>query len=197
MPIEMLLVDGKRYLYFYCYDTAAKQKKRVYIGPASDEDSRKKALVLEERYRSVQTVKKRILTHLSKLALYHALGDSAAETERLAIVEDLENMDVMISGCPRQSQNRALLRERTSSSGRTVKSSILRLVEEAPRRYSEIQRKLGRPDKTIFVNLRALRQSGFVTKAGDRYTLTEEGSRELQRESLKRLIDVYYVSNAV
>jgi hypothetical protein len=197
MPIETLLVDGKQYLYFYCYDAAVKQKKRVYIGPASDSDSREKALMLEERYRSVQTVKKRILVHLSKVALRYAFGDSAAETERLAIVEDLENMGVVISGCPRRSRNRALLRERTSSSGRTVKSSILRLVEEAPRRYSEIQRNLGRPDKTVFVNLRALRQSGFVTKVGDRYTITEEGSRELQRESLKRLIDVYYVSNAV
>jgi hypothetical protein len=92
MPIDALLVDGKRYLYFYCYDTATKQKKRVYIGPASDADSRKKALMLEGRHRSVQTIKKRILAHLSKLALYHALGDSAAETERLAIAQELENM---------------------------------------------------------------------------------------------------------
>jgi hypothetical protein len=133
MPIDALLVNGKRYLYFYCYDTATKQKKRVYMGPASDADSRKKALVVEARYRSVQTVKKRILAHLSKLALYHALGDSAAETERRAIAEELENMGAVVSGCPGQNRKRALLRERTCSSRRNVRSSILRLVEEGPR----------------------------------------------------------------
>jgi hypothetical protein len=30
MPIETLLVDGKRYLYFYCYDAAAKQKESLH-----------------------------------------------------------------------------------------------------------------------------------------------------------------------
>ncbi len=183
MPIDALLVDGKRYLYFYCYDSATKQKKRVYIGPASDADSRKKALMLEGRYRSVQTVKKRILAHLSKLAIYHTLGDSGAETERLAIAEELEKMVVVVSGCPSRSQKRALLPERAWSSGktvRTVKSSILGLVKEAPRRYSEIQRELGRPDKTIYVSLKQLIASGLIRRMPDgAYAITNRGKAAL------------------
>ncbi len=185
MPIETLLVDGKRYLYFCYYDTAAKRKKRVYTGPASDEDSRKKALVLEGGYCSVQAVKKRILAHLSRLALHHALGDPAAETERLAIAEELESIDAVVSWCPRQSRNRAL-RERTRSSGRTVKSSILRLVKEGPARYSEIQRELGRPDKTIYVSLKQLLAAGLIGKDRDgAYMITGRGRAALVEEELE------------
>ncbi len=186
MPIDALLVDGKRYLYFYCYDSATKQKKRVYIGPAIDADSRKKALMLEGRYRSVQTVKKRILAHLSKLAIYHTLGDSGAETERLAIEEEFEKMVVVVSGCPSQSQKRALLRERACSSGKTVKSSILLLVEGAPRRYSEILRELGRPDKTIYVSLKQLLAAGLVEKEREgTYLITDPGRAALVEEELE------------
>ena len=97
MPIETLLVNGKRYLYFYCYDAAAKQKKRVYVGPARDAGSMRKARILDRRYRSVRAVKKRLLAHLSRLAIYHALGDSAAAAiERLAIAKELDNMAVVV-----------------------------------------------------------------------------------------------------
>ncbi|MGA2199225.1 MAG: hypothetical protein ABSG45_04740 [Nitrososphaerales archaeon] len=98
MPIDALLVDGKRYLYFYCYDAAAKQK-RVYIGPVRDAGSKRKSRILDRRYRSVRAVKKRLLVHLSRLAIYHALGDSAATAiERLAIAEELANMAVVVGG---------------------------------------------------------------------------------------------------
>jgi hypothetical protein len=95
--MDALLVDGKRYLYFY--DAAAKQKKRVYIGPVRDAGSKRKARILDRRYRSVRAVKKRLLVHLSRLAIYHALGDSAATAiERLAIAEELDNMAVVVGG---------------------------------------------------------------------------------------------------
>jgi hypothetical protein len=51
------------------------------------------------RHRSVRAVKKRLLAHLSKLAIYHELGDSAAAAiEQLAIAEELENMAEVVNG---------------------------------------------------------------------------------------------------
>ena len=51
--------------------------------------------------------------------------------------------------------------------GETVRGSMLLLVHDAPRRYSEFVRELGRPDKTVFENLRTLQQTGLVAKTGD------------------------------
>ena len=67
---------------------------------------------------------------------------------------------------------------------------MLVLLEESPRRFSEFMRELGRPDKTIFVSLRALQMSGCVAKMGGKYFITETGKRELRRQSLRRLVDI-------
>jgi DNA-binding PadR family transcriptional regulator len=72
----------------------------------------------------------------------------------------------------------------------TVKVSMLVLLDESPRRYSEFSRELGRPDKTVFVNLMALQRNCWVEKVGDRYSITEAGKRELRRQSLRRLVDI-------
>ena len=60
--------------------------------------------------------------------------------------------------------------------GETVRGSMLLLVHDAPRRYSEFVRELGRPDKTVFENLRTLQQTGLVAKTGDKYTITKTGT---------------------
>jgi hypothetical protein len=72
----------------------------------------------------------------------------------------------------------------------TVKVSMLVLLEESPRRYSEFSKELGRPDKTVFVSLMALQRNGCVAKVDDRYFITEAGKRELRRQGLRRLVDV-------
>lgn len=72
----------------------------------------------------------------------------------------------------------------------TVKVSMLVLLEESPKRYSEFSKELGRPDKTIFVSLMALQRSGCVAKVGDRYFITEAGKRKLRRQCLRRLVDI-------
>jgi CMP-2-keto-3-deoxyoctulosonic acid synthetase len=59
----------------------------------------RKARMLERRYDSVRVVKKRLLAHLSKLAICHAFGDSAAAAiERLTIAEELEKIAAAVSG---------------------------------------------------------------------------------------------------
>ena len=69
---------------------------------------------------------------------------------------------------------------------RTVKSSILRLVDESPKRYSEIQRELGRPDKTIYVSLKQLLTAGLIRKEPDAgYVITEQGRAALVEEELE------------
>ena len=98
MAIETLVVNGKQYLYFCCWDSAAKQKKRIYIGPATDTSWKKKARMLERRYRSVRAVKERVLLHLGRLTMCQLLGDSdGVVKERLAITEELENMTTAAS----------------------------------------------------------------------------------------------------
>ena len=93
MPIETLTVDGKKYLYFYCYDRSVSRKIRIYIGPASDAHSRKRASTLERRYRAVQEVKDRLLLHVSKFTVSQAQGNALdAATERLVILKELENL---------------------------------------------------------------------------------------------------------
>ena len=44
----------------------------------------------------------------------------------------------------------------------TVKLSMLVLLDESPRRYSDFLKELGRPDKTIYVSLLALAESGWL-----------------------------------
>ena len=59
-----------------------------------------------------------------------------------------------------------------------VKVSVLDLLSKQPRRYSEIVRELGRPDKTVFVTLNALVDQKLVAKIVDdsgRYELTDAG----------------------
>ncbi len=69
---------------------------------------------------------------------------------------------------------------------RTVKSSILRLVDESPKRYSEILRELGRPEKTIYVSLKQLLAAGLIRKEPDLgYVITEQGRRALVEEELE------------
>ena len=67
---------------------------------------------------------------------------------------------------------------------------MLKILAGMSPRYSELVRELGRPDKTVFVNLRDLRGEGLVTKEGDRYSITKMGRRELRRQSLKRFVDI-------
>jgi predicted transcriptional regulator len=68
---------------------------------------------------------------------------------------------------------------------RTVKSSILRLVEEVPRRYSEIERELGRPDKTIYVSLKQLLAAGLIRKDREgTYVITRQGRAAIVKEEL-------------
>ena len=71
-----------------------------------------------------------------------------------------------------------------------VKVSVLDLLSKQPRRYSEIVRELGRPDKTVFVTLNALVDQKLVTKNGDesgRYELTDAGRQELERIKFVRV----------
>ena len=71
-----------------------------------------------------------------------------------------------------------------------VKVSVLDLLSKQPRRYSEIVRELGRPDKTVFVTLNALVDQKLVTKNEDesgRYELTDAGRQELERIKFVRV----------
>lgn len=63
-----------------------------------------------------------------------------------------------------------------------VKVSLLQLLEVEPKRYSDVVRELGRPDKTVYVTLMALVDSKLVAKNDDgKYVLTDAGKRELER----------------
>ncbi len=63
---------------------------------------------------------------------------------------------------------------------RTVRGSVLRLLEKAPRRYSDLTRELGKPDKTIYIALKQLSAAGHVAKNGNgTYLITEEGRAAL------------------
>jgi DNA-binding PadR family transcriptional regulator len=68
----------------------------------------------------------------------------------------------------------------------TVKCSILQLVSESPKRYSEILRELSRPDKTIYVSLKQLLAAGHVRKVPKTgYVITEKGKAALVEEELE------------
>ena len=99
MPIETLTVDGKKYLYFYCYDRSVSRKIRVYIGPASNTRSRRRACALDRRYRTVQEVRDRLLLHVSRFTVSQAQGNALdAATERLVILKELENLAAALEG---------------------------------------------------------------------------------------------------
>jgi DNA-binding PadR family transcriptional regulator len=69
-----------------------------------------------------------------------------------------------------------------------VKASLLELLAREPKRYSDIVRELGRPDKTVYVTLAALSEMKFVAKDDEgKYILTDEGKRELERLRFMRI----------
>jgi len=69
---------------------------------------------------------------------------------------------------------------------RTVKGSILQLLHETPRRYSDFLRELGRPDKTIYVTLKQLLATGLIAKERDgMYAITEQGKAVLVQLELE------------
>ncbi len=72
----------------------------------------------------------------------------------------------------------------------TVKISVLELLENEPRRYSDLVRDLGRPDKTIYVALTGLAESKFISKDEEgKYGLTDGGRRELERIRFVRVAE--------
>ncbi len=71
-----------------------------------------------------------------------------------------------------------------------VKVSLLQLLEVEPKRYSDVVRELGRPDKTVYVTLMALVDSKLVAKNDDgKYVLTDAGKRELERIRFVRVAE--------
>ena len=81
-----------------------------------------------------------------------------------------------------------------------VKVSLLQLLEAEPKRYSDVVRELGRPDKTVYVTLVALVDSKLVAKNDEgKYILTDAGERELERIRFVRMAeeedDIGIISN--
>ncbi len=71
-----------------------------------------------------------------------------------------------------------------------VKVSLLELLTKEPKRYSDLVRELGRPDKTVYVTLTALSDMKLVAKDGEgRYILTDMGRRELERMRFVRVAE--------
>ena len=71
-----------------------------------------------------------------------------------------------------------------------VRVSLLELLTKEPKRYSELVRELGRPDKTIYVTLLALSEMKLIEKGEDgKYTLTDSGKRELERVRFVRVAE--------
>jgi len=82
-----------------------------------------------------------------------------------------------------------------------VKVSLLELLEEEPKRYSDIVKELGRPDKTVYVTLTLLVEGELVAKNEEgRYVLTDKGRRELERIRFVRVAeeedDLEIISNS-
>jgi DNA-binding PadR family transcriptional regulator len=72
----------------------------------------------------------------------------------------------------------------------TVKVAMMELLEKEPKRYSDLVRELGRPDKTVYVTLAALSDSKYVSKDDEgRYIITDTGRRELERVRFVRLAE--------
>lgn len=71
-----------------------------------------------------------------------------------------------------------------------MKVATMELLEKEPKRYSDLVRELGRPDKTVYVTLAALSDSKLVSKDEEgRYVLTDEGRRELERVRFVRVAE--------
>lgn len=68
MPISTLLVDGKEYLYFYYYDSAKKQKRRIYCGPKESAEAVQKAEQFQSRYEKAQEQKDRFTGVVGRLS---------------------------------------------------------------------------------------------------------------------------------
>jgi DNA-binding IclR family transcriptional regulator len=67
----------------------------------------------------------------------------------------------------------------------------MNLLEDGPKRYSELVRLLKRPDKTVYVTLRALASLNLATKdAAGKYSLTHKGRQELIRMRLVRAVEL-------
>ena len=67
----------------------------------------------------------------------------------------------------------------------------MNLLEDGPKRYSELVRLLKRPDKTVYVTLRALASSNLAAKdAAGKYGLTDKGRQELIRTRLVRAVEL-------
>ena len=75
MPEETLVVNGKEYLYFSFYDSATKQKKRLYCGPKFDPEAKKRAGLFEERHKLGQQRRK---TTIGRYLRIMSLGAEAA-----------------------------------------------------------------------------------------------------------------------
>ncbi|MGH9918737.1 MAG: hypothetical protein ACRD6W_07715 [Nitrososphaerales archaeon] len=72
----------------------------------------------------------------------------------------------------------------------TVKIAVLELLEKEHKRYSDLVRDLGRPDKTIYVALTGLAESNFISKDEEgKYGLTDAGRRELERIRFVRVAE--------
>lgn len=71
-----------------------------------------------------------------------------------------------------------------------MKVSLLQLLEAEPKRYSDVVKELGRPDKTVYVTLTALMDSKLIAKNDEgRYVLTDAGRRELERIRFVRMAE--------
>lgn len=71
-----------------------------------------------------------------------------------------------------------------------VKVSVLELLTKEHKRYSDIVRALGRPDKTVYVTLTALSEMNLVAKDDEgKYVLTDTGKRELERIKFVRVAE--------
>ncbi|MDG7022940.1 MAG: hypothetical protein JRN45_00305 [Nitrososphaerota archaeon] len=72
-----------------------------------------------------------------------------------------------------------------------VKMSLLDLLEKGPECYSRLVKRLRRPDKTVYVTLKALAALKLVARddKGKRYVLTDAGRRELRRMRLVRAVE--------
>ena len=76
MPIEALLVDGKRYLYFYYYNSGRKRKERIYCGPALLSESQRRVEELEKRYVQYRRIKEDVNLELAELLRLEIAGDN-------------------------------------------------------------------------------------------------------------------------
>jgi len=60
-----------------------------------------------------------------------------------------------------------------------VRDDMLHVLASGPRSYTELIEKLARPDKTIYVTSKALREEGLIQKNQGKYELTAKGEAGL------------------